>query len=43
MLRDRHFEAVAEYHRRLAALERAAGGPLDLVQPPAVEQKMTNN
>jgi cobalt-zinc-cadmium efflux system outer membrane protein len=27
-LRDRYYEAVADYFRRLAALERAAGGPL---------------
>jgi len=27
-LRDRYYELVAEYFRRLAALERAVGGPL---------------
>jgi outer membrane protein TolC len=27
-LRDRYYEAVADYHRRLAALERASGGSL---------------
>jgi outer membrane protein TolC len=32
-LRDRYFEALAEYHRRRAALERAVGGPL--MPPPA--------
>jgi outer membrane protein TolC len=31
-LRERYYEAVADYHRRLATLERAAGGPL---VPPA--------
>lgn len=28
MLQDRYYEAVAEYHRRMASLERAVGGPL---------------
>jgi outer membrane protein TolC len=28
MLRDRHYETIAEYFRRRAALERAVGGPL---------------
>ena len=27
-LRDRYYEAVADYFRRRAALERAVGGPL---------------
>jgi hypothetical protein len=31
-LRDRYFEALADYHRRRAALERAVSGPLT---PPA--------
>jgi outer membrane protein TolC len=29
-LRDRYYEAIADYYRRLAALERAAGGSLDV-------------
>lgn len=33
MLQDRYYEAVAEYHRRLAALEHATGGPMPT--PPA--------
>jgi outer membrane protein TolC len=27
-LQDRHYEAIADYHRRLASLERATGGPI---------------
>jgi outer membrane protein TolC len=27
-LQDRHYEAIADYHRRLATLERATGGPI---------------
>jgi hypothetical protein len=30
-LRDRRYEALADYYRRRAALERAAGGPLSKV------------
>lgn len=29
MLREKHEEALADYHRRLANLERAAGGPIN--------------
>jgi outer membrane protein TolC len=35
-LRDRYYEALAEYYRRRAALERAIGGPL-LPEPAAPE------
>jgi outer membrane protein TolC len=35
-LQDRHYEAIADYHRRLASLERATGGPLT-PWPPAVQ------
>ena len=27
-LRDRYYEAIAQYHRRFATLERVVGGPL---------------
>jgi outer membrane protein TolC len=37
-LRDRYYEAVADYFRRRAALERAVGGPLPPA-PPAVSPK----
>jgi outer membrane protein TolC len=30
-LRDRYYELVADYFRRLAALERAVGGPIPLM------------
>lgn len=33
-LRDRSYAAAADYRRRLAALERAVGGPLREVSPP---------
>jgi outer membrane protein TolC len=33
MLRDRYYEAAAEYFRRRAALERAVGGPLAPAKP----------
>jgi len=32
-LRDRYYEAVADYGRRLATLERVIGGPLDPAPP----------
>jgi len=32
-LHDRHYEALADYFRRRAELERAAGGPLQAPQP----------
>jgi outer membrane protein TolC len=34
-LQDRHYEAIADYHRRLATLERASGGPLSPWPPRA--------
>ena len=34
-LRDRYYEAIADYFRRLAALERAAGGSLGVPAPAA--------
>ena len=34
MLRDRYFEAVADYFRRRATLERVSGGPLAPTTPP---------
>src|SRR5262249_34502466 len=33
-LQDRYYEAVTDYFRRLAALERAVGGPLAPAQVP---------
>jgi outer membrane protein TolC len=36
-LRERHYEALAEYHRRRATLERVTGGPL---QPPELLPEM---
>jgi len=35
-LQDRYYEAVADYFRRLAALERAVGGSLALLPPPGL-------
>ncbi len=37
-LRDRYYELVADYYRRLAALERAVGGPLTPWPPVPVPQ-----
>jgi outer membrane protein TolC len=34
-LRDRYYEAVAEYFRRRAELERAVGGPLPAPRGPS--------
>jgi len=31
-LRDRHYEAKADYFRRLATLERAIGGPISAAE-----------
>jgi outer membrane protein TolC len=33
-LRDRYYEAVADYFRRRATLERAIGGPVTPLPPP---------
>jgi outer membrane protein TolC len=40
-LRDRYYEAVADYFRRLAALERAVGGPLPDQRDPAASNRST--
>jgi outer membrane protein TolC len=40
-LRDRYYEAVADYFRRLAALERAVGGPLPAQPGPAASARST--
>jgi outer membrane protein TolC len=34
MLYDRYYEAIADYHRRRATLERVIAGPLDRAPPP---------
>jgi hypothetical protein len=34
-LRDRYYELVADYYRRLATLERVVGGPLAEAAAPA--------
>lgn len=36
MVQEKHAEAVADYYRRLADLERAAGGPLPRIAPESV-------
>lgn len=37
-LREKHQEALADYHRRLAELERVVGGPLPELAPPEAEE-----
>jgi hypothetical protein len=32
-LRDKYYEAIADYHRRRATLERMVGGPLEASLP----------
>jgi cobalt-zinc-cadmium efflux system outer membrane protein len=38
-LRDRNYEATADYFRRLATLERVTGGPVSTVGTPVLNQK----
>jgi len=42
-LRDRYYEAVADYFRRRAALEREVGGPVSLANPALSPDPMRNN
>jgi cobalt-zinc-cadmium efflux system outer membrane protein len=41
MLREKHEEALADYRRRLAELERASGGPLDGKQAEEISKPST--